>query len=169
MTHQREDGNTVDKDEARTPMSLFKKLNEIFRFDYDLCCNHENCLCRCGLFADDGVDMLTTNFSQLAARSIIGYCNPPYSNPTPFVAKAYEESRQGATVVMLLPSDTSTKVFHKYVMKASEIIFIEGRITFNNPNGTPMRGSPKFGSMVVIFDRKSFKGIPIISSMRWKE
>jgi site-specific DNA-methyltransferase (adenine-specific) len=171
MTHQRNDNRIVDKDEARTPPSLFKKLNERFHFKLDAFCTESNCLCENGLFKEqyDALNMQWDSFlvNKFGYRAYSIYGNPPYSHPEPFIIKAYEESQKGATVVLLLPSDTSTKAFHKYVMKATEIIFIEGRVTFNNPDGTPMRSSPKFGSMVVVF--KPGEHILIVGSMRWKE
>ena len=172
MTHGRKDGNTVDKDEARTPPSLFKKLDERWNFDLDVCCTKENCLSRNHYGYSIGDDCLKQEWMRFlmdnGEDASTFYCNPPYSNPEPFIIKAYEESLKGATVVMLLPADTSTKVFHNYTMKASEIIYIEGRVTFNNPDGTPKKGSPKFGSMVVVFKQEDFDGSPVLSSMGWK-
>ena len=176
MTHPRNDGNMVDKDEARTPPSLFKKLDDRFHFHLDVCATQDNALCQAYftkegncLAIDTWIDDDYDDDDYLIADGInTFFCNPPYSNPEPFICKAYEESLKGATVVMLLPADTSTKVFHYYTMKASEIIFIEGRVRFNNPDGTPMKGSPKFGSMVVVFKQEEFDGSPVISSMGWR-
>jgi len=171
MTHTRKDGNNNSKDEARTPQSLFKKLNERFHFDLDVFCTRENCLSRNGYGYTKEDNALNAEWTRFmmgnGEEASTFYGNPPYSHPEPFIIKAYEESQKGATVVLLLSSDTSTKAFHKYVMKATEIIFIEGRATFNNPDGTPMRNSPKFGSMVVVF--KPGEHILIVGSMRWKE
>ena len=188
MTHERKDGNTVNKDEARTPPSLFKKLDERWHFELDATCNHNNCLCKLGMFYDDGMDFLITPLRHMGNNLGSVYCNPPYSNPAPFVKKAAEESLKGATVVMLLPADTACKAFHKYIMGidyikdangdvvgvpnefgASEITFLTPRVVFNNPDGTPMTGQPKFGSMVVVFRQEVFDGSPVISSMGWKE
>lgn len=176
MTHDRKDGNTIDKDEARTPPTLFMKLWHKYDMQVDVCATgdntllpgyytkEDNCLSLDTWISDDEDDEGNTIFGGITRF----YCNPPYSNPEPFICKAYEESLKGATVVMLLPADTSTKAFHYYTMKASEIIFIEGRVRFNNPDGTPMNGSPKFGSMVVVFKRDDFDGSPVVSSMGWK-
>lgn len=184
MVHERRDGNVEDKDRARTPPSLFRKLDARWRFEFDLSCETSNCLCRNGIFFDKGQDMLTTTFRHLSTKPITGFCNPIYSNPAPFIAKCAEESLNGHTIVMLLPADTSCIAFHRYVMGydyskdgsrhpnefgASEIIFIKSRIKFNNPDGTPMSGAPKFGSMVVVFRKEDFDGSPVISSMNWRE
>lgn len=165
MTHARNDGNIVDKDRARTPPELFRKLDDRFHFDVDAFADGSNALCP--LYMDSLDDALKVDWIQWYGKATF-YGNPPYSNPEPFIIKAHQESAKGATVVMLLPADTSTKVFHYYTMKASEIIFIEGRVRFNNPDGTPMKGSPKFGSMVVVFRQEEFDGSPVISSMGWR-
>nr|CBA74512.1 phage DNA methyltransferase [Arsenophonus nasoniae] len=60
------------------------------------------------------------------------FCNPPYSNIKPWVNKAAEQCRkQKQTIVMLLPSDTSTAWFYEGLNTADEIRFItEGRLLF---------------------------------------
>ncbi len=165
MTHERKDNNNIDKDEARTPPSLFKKLDARFEFELDAFCTPQNKLCKFGFTKEQ--DALKQDWLHAADR-IFGNC--PYSHPEPFVRKAYEESLKGVLVAMLLPADTSTYAYHHYDMKASEIIFIEGRVIFNNPDGTRMKGSPKFGSMVVVFDAKARteRGYLKVSSMPWK-
>lgn len=60
-------------------------------------------------------------------------------------------NRCGATVVLLIQSDTSTE-YHAFCHAvAKEIRYLKPRVRFNNPDGTPMPGSPQVGSMVVIF------------------
>jgi phage N-6-adenine-methyltransferase len=172
MTHDRKDGQTHLKDEARTPPCLFKNLDNRFHFDLDVACTKENCLSRNGYGYTSGDNALIQDWTRFmmdnGEEASSFFCNPPYSNPAPFIVKSYIESLKGATVVMLLPSDTSTKSFHEYCMKASEIIFLHPRVIFNNPDGTPIKGSPKFGSMVVVFKQDYFDGSPVISSMNWK-
>lgn len=167
MTHARNDGNTAAKDEARTPPELYCKIDKRFEFILDAACNRENCLCFRGFFHDDNIDALKEDWNKASDGKAI-WCNPPYSNPAPFIKKSYEESMKGCIVVMLLPSDTSTRAFHEYCMNASEIIFLYPRVVFNRPDGTPMKGSPKFGSAIVVFSQIEFDGSPVISSMSWK-
>jgi hypothetical protein len=72
--------------------------------------------------------------------------NPPYGRGiSVWMEKAYNESRQGALVVCLIPSRTDTLWWHNYAMKG-EIRFIKGRIKFGgHENPAP------FPSAVVIF------------------
>jgi hypothetical protein len=102
------------------------------------------------------------------------YVNPPYSKPEQpckkecikkqckergfhmeeykpgqldWVKKGIEEAQKGKHVYMLIPSDTSTKLWNDYVMKyAYMIYFIKGRIKFVGASGMP-----KFGNALVYF------------------
>ena len=75
--------------------------------------------------------------------------NPPYSNPTPWVKKAYEESCKGSLVVGLLRGDTSTRWFHDWVYPYAEIRFVKGRLKFVNAEDGAL-----FPSAVVIFNQQ---------------
>jgi hypothetical protein len=56
--------------------------------------------------------------------------NPPFGREiTLWMAKAYGESKRGATVVCLVPARTCTQWWHKYAERG-EYEFIEGRIKF---------------------------------------
>lgn len=78
----------------------------------------------------------------------IVWVNPPYSRGLQydFIRKAFEESKKGTTVVMLLPARTDTKVFHEVIYPNAEIRFIKGRLKF----GGAKYNAP-FPSMIVIF------------------
>ena len=55
--------------------------------------------------------------------------NPPFRVQKQWVIKASEESKKGATVVMLLPTRTNTNWWHDYVMQG-EVRFLRGRPKF---------------------------------------
>ena len=74
------------------------------------------------------------------------WCNPPYGKEIgKWVQKAYETSKSGETVVMLLPARTDTQWFHDYIYGKAEIRFIRGRLKF----GGSKYNAP-FPSMIVI-------------------
>lgn len=75
------------------------------------------------------------------------FVNPPYKQIKEWIKKGFEESLKGKTVVFLIPSRTDTAYWHDYVMKASEIRFIRGRLKFEGYGG----GSAPFPSAIVIF------------------
>jgi site-specific DNA-methyltransferase (adenine-specific) len=116
-------------DEWGTPESFYKKLNQEFNFDFDPCP------------LGGKVNGLLLPWGNRT------FVNPPYSDIKSWMKKGYEESLEGNLIVFLIPSRTDTKWWHQYVMKATEIRFIQGRLHFNNhKNPAP------FPSCVAIFD-----------------
>lgn len=112
--------------EWETPKDLFKELNDEFSFTLDPCCTHENHTCPKYYTVED--DGLSKDW-----QGNIVFMNPPYGRAIgQWMAKAYEESLKGTTVVCLIPSRTDTKYWHEYCMKASEIRYIRGRLRFIN-------------------------------------
>ena len=63
--------------------------------------------------------------------------------------KAKLEADLGKTIVLLVPSRTDTRWFHDYALKATEIRFIKGRLTFGDATN-----SAPFPSCLVIFGGK---------------
>ena len=61
-----------------------------------------------------------------------GWCwlNPPYANIRPWVQKAWEESRTGVQIVMLIPASVGSNWWMEWVTNKAYITFLNGRITF---------------------------------------
>lgn len=118
-------------DEWRTPSALYAELDREFHFDLDPC----------------PMDVDVWDGLYLPWR-FPAFVNPPYSSIAKWVKKAFEESMRepGGKVVMLIPSRTDTRWWHEYIMKATEIRFIKGRLKF----GGAKHGAP-FPSCVVVF------------------
>jgi phage N-6-adenine-methyltransferase len=76
------------------------------------------------------------------------WLNPPFSEKTEWVRKARREVRAGRadTVVVLLPVDTSTSLFHEEVVDATAICFVRGRLSFVGGGR-----NPSFGVLVAVF------------------
>jgi phage N-6-adenine-methyltransferase len=104
-----------------TPDSIFLPLRKEFSFNLDVCASKENA--KCLDYFDEEKDALSQHW--------VGTCwmNPPFGNQGKWVKKAYEESREGATVVCLLPARTNTNWWHEYCLKG-EIRYIKGRPKF---------------------------------------
>jgi site-specific DNA-methyltransferase (adenine-specific) len=102
-------------DSWKTPDKLYQSLNDEFHFNDDPCPLNDNPI-EDGLLRDWGTSV---------------FLNPPYSKPTPWVKKAYEESLKGKIIVGLLRGDTSTRWFHDWVLPYAELRFVKGRICFN--------------------------------------
>lgn len=116
-----------------TPHELLSVLNEEFHFNDD----------PCPLFGDERYDDGLSR--PWGTRT---YINPPYGSAiTAWVKKAVEEAGKGKLVVALLPARTDTRWFHDYVMKATELRFLRGRLKFGGS-----RNSAPFPSMVVVWN-----------------
>lgn len=132
--------------EWETPQSLFDQLNAEFHFDLDVASTDQNAKCERHFTKEQ--DGLKQEWG-----SVTVWCNPPYGRQLPaWVKKCYEESKNGSTVVMLIPARTDTRWFHDYIYGQAEIRFIKGRLYFAQ-DGTPGGRSP-FPSMIVIFNSK---------------
>lgn len=149
-------------DSWETPQALFDELDAEFDFKIDLAATEDNKLCRD--FAYDYIrNVYIVNHCPMTATLNSGshWLNPPYSNPRPFIEKAWEDSRH-CKIVCLLKCDTSTKtwgVFYDYEKQQArpgvQIRFLPKRIKFKAPegfNGTTT--SCAFPSVIVILDRR---------------
>lgn len=126
-----------------TPWRLFEMLDKEFHFTLDVCADDSNAKCK-EYFSRDALDRPWVPLEDGAV-----WCNPPYGRVIgKWVEKAYRETRQYGTVVMLLPARTDTQWFHEYVLKAgAEIRFLRGRLNFDDTK----RAAAPFPSMLVIF------------------
>jgi site-specific DNA-methyltransferase (adenine-specific) len=120
----------------KTPKAVYQVLDSEFQFDHDPCPPNYT------------IDGLKSDWGG------VNYVNPPYGRELPkWIIKGYEEWQKGKTIVFLIPSRTDTRWWHDYVMKATEIRFIKGRLKFNDqPNPAP------FPSAIVIFKNKVIGG-----------
>lgn len=122
-----------------TPLDFFKRLDEVFRFETDVCALAENAKClKYFTPSDDGL-----------AQEWHGCCwmNPPYGRVIgAWVEKAFHSARiNRATVVCLLPARVDTRWWHDYCAKG-EVYFVKGRLKFGN-----CKNSAPFPSAVVVF------------------
>ena len=140
-------------DSWETPNWLFDELNKEFNFTLDPCSSNSNRkTSKYYTIVEDG---LTQDWLGETV-----FVNPPYSKVEKWVAKCYEQWKNGVTVVMLLPSRTSNKWFHKYIynQEGVEIRFVKGRIVFEI-DGKPVldkKGNKMcapFPTMIVVFNK----------------
>lgn len=121
-----------------TPQSYFDEVAREFAFDLDVCALPENA--KCARYFTPQVDGLAQTWSGVC------WMNPPYGRTIGlWMRKAHLASRQGATVVCLVPARTDTQWWHDYAMKG-EIRFIKGRLKFGNATT-----NAPFPSALVIF------------------
>jgi site-specific DNA-methyltransferase (adenine-specific) len=119
-----------NKMDWQTPKNLYEYLDKIFEFDFDPCP------------VDPTFDGLTIEWGQS------NFVNPPYGREIiHWIKKAYEEALKGKRMVLLIPSRTDTEYWHKYIMQATSIGLIQGRLCFNDG-----KGRAPFPSAIVLFD-----------------
>jgi phage N-6-adenine-methyltransferase len=146
----------LSNSEWATPQSLFDKLNVEFGFELDVCANADNA--KCSRYFTREQDGLSQDWIGVV------WMNPPYGRGIEgWMSKALEASRDGATVVALIPSRTNAPWWHDYVMNADEIRFIRKKVSF----GGRVDGVPFTGSVIAVF-RPIVKGqipkLPRVSS-----
>lgn len=145
-----------DSNEWSTPQLFFDKLNEKFSFTLDPCATDYNTKCE-KYFTKD------INGLEQSWEGETVFVNPPYGRELKhWVKKAYYESRKpNTTVVLLCPSRTDTKYFHDFMMKASELHFVKGRLKFDNLLNKTNNSAP-FPSVVAVFKSET---TPTINSL----
>lgn len=121
-----------------TPQDFFKKYDDVYKFEIDVCATDDNA--KCAKYYTEEMDGLSQEWRGVC------WMNPPYGRTIGnWMKKAYESSLEGATVVCLVPARTDTNWWHDYAMKGS-IEFIKGRLKFGGS-----KNSAPFPSAVVVF------------------
>jgi len=116
----------------KTPKAVYQILDAEFNFDFDPCPVNPQF---------DGLNI------EWGHKNSVCFVNPPFGREIPkWIKKGYEEWQKGKTVVFLIPSRTDTQYWHDYVMKATEIRFIKGRLKFDDSGN-----SAPFPSAIIIF------------------
>jgi len=115
----------------KTPKAVYQVLDAEFCFDFDPCPVNPKL---------NGLEIKWGNCN---------FCNPPYGREIErWIKKGYDEYTRGKTVVFLIPSRTDTSWWHDYIMKATEIRFIRGRLKFDD-----CKNAAPFPSAIVIFNQ----------------
>lgn len=150
----------------RTPPEVYENLNQEFSFHADMASSALNHLHQ--VFFTEEDDSLSFSWKEKLDRIYkVGsstkyvWCNPPYSQPKPWVAKALEAQKDGLGVVMLLNADDSTEWYFNALKGVSEIRritgyrqggkFKNGRLAFLNDDGKPASGNNK-AQFILIFN-----------------
>ena len=134
-------------EEWETPHDLFRKLWAFFQFDLDACATASNRkVYRYYSKEDDALSI-----PEWDSRTCV-WCNPPYGRKLiEWVKKCDEEHRHGRSVVMLIPARTDTRYFHDYIYGKYPVLFIRGRLHFNNS-----KHAAPFPSMLVFMVNEMF-------------
>ena len=102
-----------------TPQDFFDRLNDEFGFVLDAAATAKSA--KCPAYYTPETDGLNSPWNPAGGGAV--WCNPPYGRETgKWVRKAYEESRSGTTVVLLIPARTDTAYFHDYISTESHSV-----------------------------------------------
>lgn len=140
---------TSTTDEWPTPQELFDALDAEFGFTLDCCATDANA--KVARYFDRASDGLVRPWHGVV------WMNPPYGRQiSAWVEKAYRSSMAGATVVCLIPARTDTAYWHDFAMRAAELRFIRGRLSFTSVLQDERRAATgahnaPFPSVVVVF------------------
>lgn len=142
-------------DRATTP-EVFAQLDQRFGpFTLDVAAAEHNA--KCARFLDRQSNGLTTSW---AGETV--WCNPPYSDITPWVAKAWAERDQTNGIVMLLPANRTeqrwwqemVEPFRDRAGSGLRVEFLAGRMRFLRRGQSEIRPNerPPFGVCLLIWD-----------------
>lgn len=137
----------------QTPNWLFNVINKRKDFVCDIAASKTNHLVR--NYLSEERSAFNFDFEEFRGRYV--WCNPPYSDISPWVDLAIRnQQNHGVGTVLLIPADTSVGWFDKCRTYANSIMFITGgRVSFVRADtGLPVSGNTK-GSMLVIFEPTS--------------
>lgn len=144
----------AEQDCAQTPPWFVAAAESFlgFRFDLDVCCLATTAKCEAFYsLVDFGVDSLQVPWDRY------NWCNPPYSNITPWVDKAEFESVKGKTSCLLIPDKPEVGYVRRCKESADTIIHMPFRLNFLRPDGTEFldkhgkKQGPKFPVMLAVF------------------
>jgi phage N-6-adenine-methyltransferase len=171
----------VNSDECYTPKPLFTLIEKRWgSFTIDVAATCENRLVerwcgRCAHAQTGGIPHSPAAFDGLAHdwSNETVWCNPPYSDVTPWILKAPTARR----AVLLLNADPSTEWWSLIDRGAHFVCFLKGRVSFDGPGalsrnrktGELERNSATRPSVVVVWDR-SWAGSPmLLPQWDWKK
>lgn len=155
-------------DEWETPLCLFDELDREFNFEMDLCASGNNAKAPYfGNYLKLDLSKTMKMYSEIHGfKDYTGkpcFMNPPYSNPKPFIEKAWEDSKY-CKIVCLVPNTIKTckymdildankgnSTFRQW-LPGLEIRDLSRRTGFVHPEKES--SSPSFGCMLLIMDRR---------------
>lgn len=106
-----------------TPPEVFNPLHEEFHFTLDACATDAEAA-RVPRFytpQDNGLVQPWTG---------VVWCNPPYSESAKWAEKAWRSAQEGATVVLLIFSNTETRYWQDWCQRSTGVRLYDGRIYF---------------------------------------
>ena len=153
-----------------TPPEFLFFLKSYFKayIDTDVCASRE---ADNGIVGVDKCLYIEDGDSLKRPWGAVNWCNPGYSNPTPWLKKAVSEMQKNEnSTFMLLKCDPSTRWWTKYAPLADRVVLLTPRIKFICPPGLAQKASsPPFASALFIFRNYSIGYECEYSHINWRE
>lgn len=121
------------KQDYGTPKELLlavKNRLKIQEFTIDLAATKENAVAEVYYSLEEGIDSLLHPWDTPLTPGGWTWLNPPFSNISPWVEKAVNESIQGAQIVMLIPASVGSNWWRRWVQNYAYVVHLNGRLTF---------------------------------------
>jgi DNA (cytosine-5)-methyltransferase 1 len=132
-------------DNYGTPEDLYLSLNTRFRFQLDPCAWPSNRL-KTPTFHTEADNGLSKPWLPGPV-----FVNPPYSNVTPWLAKADLESLVGVLSIVLVRHDPSTKWWNNWVEGKALVIPIPYRLKFVDYDTGKPSGTYNFPNCLLVY------------------
>lgn len=132
--------NKMTQQNYRTPPNFIKAVCRRFqvpRIDFDLACSKHDKV------APQGFEYPLCNALEQDWRTELRPGDVHWINPTFNIAGDWAEkcATAGRKIIGLFPASVSTVWFRHFVHKQALVIFVQPRIYFLNPDGTPILNS----------------------------
>jgi hypothetical protein len=148
-------GPRLDVDDRATDPVLFTWLTHRFGFTLDVAAAPHNAKCERYFTTDqDGLEQ------SWAGETV--WCNPPYSDIAPWVAKAWAEHRTAREIVMLLPANRTEQRWWQELVEPYRdrpgtplvVEFLPGRPRFLRPGQVEIGPNerPPFGCCLLVWN-----------------
>ncbi len=142
-----------EKDQAQTPIWFINSMQNLLgqQFALDVCADPETAKCENYYSPKNNQDGLSLPWSRL------NWCNPPFSDISPWIHKARFEAALGNHSVLIFPDTPETEYSRLAAEHADTLIRMPFRLKFLRPNGDPFRDdkgriqSPKFPVVAALF------------------
>jgi len=144
----------AERDLAQTP-PLFVRAVETyfgFKFELDVCCLAKTAKCEAFYsLTDHYVDSLIVPWGRF------NWCNPPYSDISPWVEKAKAEAENGNVSCLLIPDKPEVGYTRLARSAADTVVHMPFRLNFLRPDGEEFLDSenrkqgPKFPVVLILF------------------
>jgi phage N-6-adenine-methyltransferase len=137
------------KDNWETPYDFIDNIKQEFPLILDVCTDGKNA--KTDLFLCDSLKYDWASIVKINGGGYI-WCNPPYSDPTPWANKLVKTVKEGVGSLFLVNAMTSSKWYHIALKHCAELWTFEGRISFIDPDtGKPGKNNDR-SQVMFVFD-----------------